>query len=319
MLCQLSYRGRQRADCSRRVCAPRDWKEEKTRSRRGCHASLRRRRRCAVGGSPGTGARGLCRQCPRCCIAGRASRARFRAWPGGRSPRAAHARGPRAVPARKGLPPDGKLDPDTRRALGRRGRPLLGQRELAVGAVGWDVAVLEYRLRRSGLGARAVDGRFTVRTAAALRRYQRRHGLVPDGIAGPNTYRVARPQRPGSDPRRSTRRELLRDRGALPREPVAARAPKPRAPDAGHRSGPAARVAGGSASVAACCAACVARRDPLGDQPVGRCVRRRPAAGAGARVDGVGLPARRRLERRRDRGDAAPSRDVGVRRHRVAR
>ena len=189
MLCQLSYRGRQRADCSRRVCAPRDWKEEKTRSRRGCHASLRRRRRCAVGGSPGTGARGLCRQCPRCGVAGRASRTRFRPGPvdGVRGPftREALARFQRA----KGLAPDGKLGPATRRALGRRGRPLLGQRELAVGAVGWDVAVLEYRLRRSGLGARAVDGRFTVGTAAALRRYQRRHGLVPDGIAGPNTYR----------------------------------------------------------------------------------------------------------------------------------
>jgi LysM repeat protein len=90
----------------------------------------------------------------------------------------------------KGLVPDGRLGPATRRALGPRGRPLLGRRELAVGSVGWDVAVLEFRLRRNGLGARAVDGRFSVKTAAALRRYQRRHGLVPDGIAGPNTYRA---------------------------------------------------------------------------------------------------------------------------------
>ncbi len=90
----------------------------------------------------------------------------------------------------RGLSPDGKLGPNTRRALGRRGRPLLGQRELAVGAVGWDVAVLEFRLRRSGLGARVVDGRFTGTTAAALRRYQRRQGLVPDGIAGTNTFRA---------------------------------------------------------------------------------------------------------------------------------
>jgi soluble lytic murein transglycosylase-like protein len=88
------------------------------------------------------------------------------------------------------LAPDGKLGPTTRRALGRRGRPLLGQRELAVGAVGWDVAVLEFRMRRHGLGARAVDGRFTRRTAAALRRYQRHQGLLPDGIAGPYTYRA---------------------------------------------------------------------------------------------------------------------------------
>jgi Transglycosylase SLT domain/Putative peptidoglycan binding domain/LysM domain len=90
----------------------------------------------------------------------------------------------------RGLVPDGKLGPKTRRALGRRGGPLLGQRELAVGAIGWDVAVLEFRLRRHGLRGRAVDGRFTIRTRGALKRYQRRHGLVPDGIAGPLTYRV---------------------------------------------------------------------------------------------------------------------------------
>jgi LysM repeat protein len=90
----------------------------------------------------------------------------------------------------RGLVPDGVLGPATRRALGPRGRPLLGRRELAVGSVGWDVAVLEFRLRRNGLGVRAVDGRFTVKTARALRRFQRRQGLVADGIAGRNTYRA---------------------------------------------------------------------------------------------------------------------------------
>jgi Transglycosylase SLT domain/Putative peptidoglycan binding domain/LysM domain len=95
-----------------------------------------------------------------------------------------------AFQRRKGLKCDGRFDRATQRALGRRGRPLLGQRQLATGAVGWDVAVLEFRLRRYGLGSRAVDGRFTRRTAVALRRYQRRRGLDPDGIAGPNTYRV---------------------------------------------------------------------------------------------------------------------------------
>ena len=91
---------------------------------------------------------------------------------------------------RKGLKCDGTLDRVTRRALGTRGRPLLGQRQLAIGSVGWDVAVLEFRLRRHGLGARAVDGKFTRRTAVALRRYQNRRGLDADGIAGPNTYRA---------------------------------------------------------------------------------------------------------------------------------
>jgi LysM repeat protein len=91
---------------------------------------------------------------------------------------------------KRGLVCDGKLDRKTRRALGTRGRPLLGQRLLVVGAVGWDVAVLEFRLRRHGLSARAVDGRFGPATAAALRRYQRSRSLDPDGIAGPNTYRA---------------------------------------------------------------------------------------------------------------------------------
>lgn len=90
----------------------------------------------------------------------------------------------------RGIEPVGAFGPRTRKALGQRGRPLLGQRELAVGAVGWDVAVLEFRLRSSGLPARAVDGRFTAETTRALQRYQRRQGLVADGIAGPATYRA---------------------------------------------------------------------------------------------------------------------------------
>ena len=88
-----------------------------------------------------------------------------------------------------GIRATGKVGRATRRALGRRGKPLLGQRELGIGAVGWDVAVLEFRLRRYGLRSRAVDGRFTRRTSVALSHYQRRRGLDPDGIAGPRTYR----------------------------------------------------------------------------------------------------------------------------------
>lgn len=95
-----------------------------------------------------------------------------------------------AFQRKSGVACHGKLDRRTRRALGVRGRPLLGQRELGVGAVGWDVAVLEFRLRRFGLSAPAVDGRFTRSTQVALRRYQQRRGLDADGIAGPNTYRA---------------------------------------------------------------------------------------------------------------------------------
>ncbi|MGH3127815.1 MAG: peptidoglycan-binding protein, partial [Gaiellaceae bacterium] len=89
----------------------------------------------------------------------------------------------------RGLKATGLVGRGTRRALRVRGSPLLGQRELGIGSVGWDVAVLEFRLRRYGLGPRAVDGRFTRSTRVALRRYQSRRGLAPDGIAGPRTYR----------------------------------------------------------------------------------------------------------------------------------
>jgi LysM repeat protein len=105
-------------------------------------------------------------------------------------------RGPRTTRALiafqrcRGVRATGRVGLATRRALGRRGRPLLGQRQLGAGSVGWDVAVLEFRLRRYGLPARAVDGRFTRSTVVALSHYQRRRGLDPDGIAGPNTYRA---------------------------------------------------------------------------------------------------------------------------------
>jgi hypothetical protein len=105
-------------------------------------------------------------------------------------------RGPRTTRAlvafqrQKRIRVTGRLGGPTRHALGPRGRPLLGQRELWTGRVGWDVAVLEFRLRRFGLPPRMVDGRFTSATAAALRRYQRRHGLIADGIAGVMTYKA---------------------------------------------------------------------------------------------------------------------------------
>ncbi len=82
------------------------------------------------------------------------------------------------------------IGPKTRRALGPLGGPLLGQRYIAVGSVGWDVSSLEFRLLGFGLKRKSLDGRFTVATAAALRRFQRSRGLAADGIAGPATFRA---------------------------------------------------------------------------------------------------------------------------------
>ncbi len=89
----------------------------------------------------------------------------------------------------------------TRCELGKLGTPLLGQRQLASGRVGWDVASLEFTLRSFGLPAKRVDGRFDAATAAALRRFQRSRGLTPDGVAGARTFRAL--ARPADAPKRS--------------------------------------------------------------------------------------------------------------------
>ena len=107
---------------------------------------------------------------------------------------------------RHAITANGRVGARTRRALGRLGAPLLGQRELAVGARGWDVSALEFRLVRFGLPRSSIDGRFTAATAAALQRFQRARGLEPDGIAGARTFRaLAR----GAAPRVAKRRTAL--------------------------------------------------------------------------------------------------------------
>jgi peptidoglycan hydrolase-like protein with peptidoglycan-binding domain len=94
-----------------------------------------------------------------------------------------------------GIRATGKVGYLTRCKLGLLGKPLLGQRQLSRGRVGWDVASLEFRLRKYGLARKRIDGRFDAATGAALRAFQRAHGLSPDGIAGTRTFRaLARPR-----------------------------------------------------------------------------------------------------------------------------
>lgn len=91
---------------------------------------------------------------------------------------------------RAGLPADGIAGRRTRAALGRRGRPSLGRRALRHGAVGWDVAALQFLLARAGFPSGTIDGGLGARTARALRRFQTRAGLPADGVAGPVTLRA---------------------------------------------------------------------------------------------------------------------------------
>ena len=91
---------------------------------------------------------------------------------------------------RKRLTADGIAGPRTRRALGRRGRPPWGSRTMTVGQRGWDVAALQFLLRRRGFSPGSVDGGFGPGTAAALRRYQASVGLPAVGYAGPSTRRA---------------------------------------------------------------------------------------------------------------------------------
>ncbi len=89
-----------------------------------------------------------------------------------------------------GIRATGRVGGKTRRALGALGAPLLGQRELWPGLMGWDVSALEFRLVAYGLAPQSVDGRFDAATASALRRFQVAHSLTPDGIAGTRTFRA---------------------------------------------------------------------------------------------------------------------------------
>src|SRR4051812_38365427 len=98
----------------------------------------------------------------------------------------------RAFQQRAGLPVDGIAGRETRRALGPLGRPLRPRRVLALGAFGWDVSVLQFGLTRAGVYRWPADGYFGKGTVAGVRRYQRTHGLSPDGVAGPQTLALLR-------------------------------------------------------------------------------------------------------------------------------
>jgi len=100
--------------------------------------------------------------------------------------------GIRAFQQRRGLHVDGVAGPQTRRALGWRGRPGLGSRVIRSGERGWDVAALQFLLQRAGHGPGRTDGLFGPLTRAAVMRAQKAAGVGVDGLAGPVTIRSLR-------------------------------------------------------------------------------------------------------------------------------
>lgn len=91
-----------------------------------------------------------------------------------------------------GLPTDGVVGPATYRALrhtpptSRLVRQLGLQRPPLTGR---DVSDVQRALRRAGHRI-PIDGHFGLETKIAVARFQRKHGLEPDGMVGPQTWRA---------------------------------------------------------------------------------------------------------------------------------
>jgi peptidoglycan hydrolase-like protein with peptidoglycan-binding domain len=80
-------------------------------------------------------------------------------------------------------------DPLTGTTSGDVLTPAASHRQLSSGLDGDDVEFLQGRLNQDGADPQlAVDGRFRGGTRTAVLEFQRRHGLQPDGIVGPQTW-----------------------------------------------------------------------------------------------------------------------------------
>jgi peptidoglycan hydrolase-like protein with peptidoglycan-binding domain len=98
----------------------------------------------------------------------------------------------RTFQSQHGLTPDGVAGPQTRAALGARGKPDFGSRPMHQGQQGWDVAELQFLLHERGFEPGGFDGGFGPNTLSAVRRFQSSAGLTVDGVAGSSTVSALR-------------------------------------------------------------------------------------------------------------------------------
>ena len=98
----------------------------------------------------------------------------------------------RTFQSQHGLAVDGVAGPQTRAALGKRGKPSLGARPMHAGHRGWDVAALQFLLHERGFEPGGFDGGFGPNTTNAVRRFQSAAHVGVDGVAGPATLGALR-------------------------------------------------------------------------------------------------------------------------------
>ena len=79
---------------------------------------------------------------------------------------------------------DGIMGPQTRKALGWRGRERLHKRPVRRHLKGWDVAAVQFMLRRRGFSPGTIDGGFGQLTDTAAHRFQRYCHMSADGVLG---------------------------------------------------------------------------------------------------------------------------------------
>ena len=103
-----------------------------------------------------------------------------------------------AFQRRAGLAADGVVGPRTRAALGRRGHPRLGTRDITFGNVGWDVASLQFLLGVARLPGRAHRRPLRRPNGRLSPRLPELGGLGADGVAGRQTLAALRKPLPRS-------------------------------------------------------------------------------------------------------------------------